>query len=185
MAGAEEIAAHELADRIASADPVPGSGWVAGLTGALAASLVAKSAARSDGWSEAEGARAQALELRDRLLALAGQDARAYERALTALERRDVGLARALARAAEVPLAIAETAADAALLAAEGAERADGSARADAAAAACLASGAATAAHRLVEVNLATIGEDERLTRAKQADDAALEAAKRALAAEF
>lgn len=182
MTSAETVA-HDLAERVSSGDAVPGSGWVAAVSAALAASLVAKSAARSEGWSEAEGARAQALDLRDRLLALGGQDARAYERALTALERRDAGLARALATAAEVPLAIAEAAADAALLAAEGSERADGSARADAAAAACLAAGAASAAARLVEVNLATLDDDERLGRARRAAEAAADAAKQALAA--
>ena len=83
--------AHELAELVSSADAVPGSGWVAGASGALAAALVAKAAARSEGWSGAEGVRAQALELRDRLLALAGQDSRAYESALTALERKDSG----------------------------------------------------------------------------------------------
>ncbi|HYX88972.1 MAG TPA: cyclodeaminase/cyclohydrolase family protein [Gaiellaceae bacterium] len=181
----EDTLATDLVDLISSAAPVPASGWVAGVTGALAASLVAKAAHRSDGWSNAEGARVQALDLRDRLLELAGQDARAYEHALTALERRDAGLARALARAAEAPLAIAEAAADAALLAAEGAERADGSARADAAAAACLASGAATAARRLVEANLATLSDDDRLARADRAAEAAADAAKRALAAEL
>ena len=178
-------AAHELAGAISSGEAVPGSGWVAGVSAALAASLVAKSATRSEGWTGAEGARAQALELRDRLLALAGQDARAYERALTALERRDSHLARALATAAEAPLAIAETAADVALLAAEAAERADGSARADASAAASLAAGAARAAARLVEVNLATAPEDERVARAHRAAEAGDDAAKTALAAEL
>jgi hypothetical protein len=71
------------------------------------------------------------------------------------------------------------------LLAAEAAERADGSARADAAAAACLAAGAAQAARRLVEVNLATGPDDDRLVRAGRAADGAAEAAQRALAAEF
>jgi formiminotetrahydrofolate cyclodeaminase len=181
----EDALAHDLAGRISSAEAAPASGWVAGMTAALAAALLAKAAARSDGWTEAEGARAQALDLRDRLLDLAGEDARAYQRALTALERRDAGLAKALARAAEAPLAIAEAAADAALLAAEGAERADGSARADAAAAACLASGAATAARRLVEANLAAVGEDERVGRAGRAAEDAADAARRALAAEI
>jgi methenyltetrahydrofolate cyclohydrolase len=176
--------ARELAEKISSEEAVPGSGWVAGVSAALAAALVAKSAARSAGGSEAEGARAQALDLRDRLLALAQQDALAYERALTSLERRDSGLARALARAAEVPLSIGEAATDAAMLAAEAAERADGSARADAAAAACLAAGAAQAASRLVEINLATLPEDDRLSRARLAADAASDAAQRALAAE-
>ncbi|TMJ97049.1 MAG: hypothetical protein E6G67_03575, partial [Actinobacteria bacterium] len=140
---AETENAHKLAERISSGEAVPGSGWVAAVSGGLAAALVAKAAARSEGWGGAEGARAQALDLRDRLLALAGQDARAYEHALTALERRDSGLARALDRAAEVPLAIAESSVDVALLAAEAAEAADGSARADASAAAALAAGAA------------------------------------------
>jgi formiminotetrahydrofolate cyclodeaminase len=181
----ERALARELAEAISSGEVVPGSGWVAAVSAALAAALVAKAATRSDGWSESAGARAQAIELRDRLLALAEQDALAYETALTSLERRDSGLARSLAKAAEVPLTIGEAAADAALLAAEAAECADGSARADAAAAACLAAGASQAARRLVEVNLATGPEDDRLARANQAADGALEAAQRALAAEF
>jgi formiminotetrahydrofolate cyclodeaminase len=174
--------AHELAEQISSSEAVPGSGWVAGVSGGLSAALVAKAASRSEGWAGAEGARAQALELRDRLLALAAQDARAYEQALGALERRDSGLSRALVRAAEVPLLIAETVADVALLAAEAAEAADGAARADASAAAALASGAARAAVRLVEVNLVTLEDDERLGRARRAADAASDAAGRALA---
>jgi formiminotetrahydrofolate cyclodeaminase len=177
---AEEV--HELAERISSAEAVPGSGWVAGVSGAFAAALVAKSAARSEGWSGAEGARAQALELRDRLLALAGQDARAYEQALAALERRDSSLARALAKAAEVPLAIAAAAGDVAELAAEAAERADGHAQADGAAAASLAAGAALAAAKLVAVNLAAPEGDERVAQAGRSADAAADAARRALA---
>jgi methenyltetrahydrofolate cyclohydrolase len=176
--------AHELAEQISSADAVPGSGWVAGISGAFAAALVAKSASRSEGWSGSEGARAQALELRDRLLALAAQDAQAYEHALGALERRDSGLRRALARSAEVPLAIAGTAGDVAELAAETAERADGHARADAAAAAALAAGAAQAASKLVSVNLAALEGDERVRRAGRAAEAASDAAARALAAD-
>jgi formiminotetrahydrofolate cyclodeaminase len=181
---AEASLARELAEAISSAEAVPGSGWVAGACAGFAAALIAKSAGRSEGWSDSEGTRAQALELRDRLLALAGQDARAYDTALTALEKPDSGLARALARAAEVPLEIAECSADAALLAAETAERAEGSARADASAAAALAAGAARAAARLVEVNLSTSSEDERVARARRAAEAADDAAKRALAAE-
>ena len=180
----ETESANELAERISSAEAVPGSGWVAGASSAFAAALVAKTALRSEGWSGAEGARAQAIELRDRLLALAGQDARAYEHALTALEQRDSGLARALSKAADVPLAIAEASADVALLAAEAAEAADGAARADASAAAALASGAARAAFRLVEINLVTVEEDERLARAKRAAEGAADSAKRALAVE-
>ena len=93
--------AHELAEQISSSEAVPGSGWVAGVSAAFAAALVAKSASRSEGWSGAEGARAQALELRDRLLALAAQDSKAYEQALTALEGDErVGRAGRAAEAA-------------------------------------------------------------------------------------
>jgi hypothetical protein len=84
----ERSLARELAEAISSGEVVPGSGWVAAVSAALAAALVAKAAKRSEGWSESAGARAQAIELRDRLLALAEQDALAYETALTSLERQ-------------------------------------------------------------------------------------------------
>lgn len=176
---------RDLAELISSTDAVPASGWVAGVSASFAAALVAKAAARSEGWSGAAGARAQAAELRDRLLALAGQDARAYETALGHLDRRDAGLARALATAADVPLALAETAADVALLAAEASECADGPSRADASAAAALAAGAARAAAKLVAVNLATTPGDERLAAAERAVDTADGAARAALRAEI
>ena len=177
--------ARELAEQISAADAVPASGWVAGVSAAFAAALVAKAAARSEAWTDSAGIGAQAIELRDRLLALASQDSRAYESALGALERKDSGLARALAKAAEVPLALAETAADVALLAAEAAARADGAARADAAAAAALAAGAARASAKLVAVNLAMAPEDERIAAAERAVEVARDAAQQALTAEI
>jgi formiminotetrahydrofolate cyclodeaminase len=182
---AEPPSARFLAEDLSSSEAVPASGWLAGVSGALAAALVAKVAARSEGWSESAGARAQALDLRDRLLALAAQDARAYESALAALEGGHTGLARALAAAADVPLAISETAADAALLAAEASERADGHSRADAAAAASLAAGAARASAKLVAVNLAIAPGDERVAVAERAAETAEHAARHALLAEI
>jgi formiminotetrahydrofolate cyclodeaminase len=177
--------AHDLAEELSSGEAVPGSGWVAAVSAALGAALVAKVAARSEGWGQAAGARAQALDLRDRLLALASQNARAYETALGALEQRHTGLARALAAAGSVPLVIAETSADVALLAAEAAECADGASRADAAAAAALASGAARATAKLVAVNLSAVEGDERVAAAQRAAGMAEDAARRALAAEI
>jgi len=177
--------AFELAELISSGEAVPASGWVAGVSAAFAAALVAKAAGRSEGWSDSAGARAQALDLRDRLLALAAQDTRAYETALEALEQRHSTLARALDAAAAVPLALAETAADVALLAAQASECADGAARADASAAAALAAGAARAAAKLVAVNLATAPGDERLAAAARAVETAEDAAKSALGAEI
>jgi formiminotetrahydrofolate cyclodeaminase len=177
--------AFELAELISSEEVVPASGWVAGVSAAFAAALVAKSAVRSEGWSDSAGARAQAVDLRDRLLALAAQDTRAYETALEALEQRHSGLARALDAAAAVPLALAETSADVALLAAQASECADGASRADASAAAALAAGAARAAAKLVAVNLATTPDDERLAAAERAVETADDAARLALAAEI
>ena len=175
----------ELAELISSAEAVPASGWVAGVSASFAAALVVKAASRSEGWSDAAGARAQAVDLRDRLLALAVQDAQAYESALDALERREHDLGGALATAADVPLALAEAAADVALLAADATERADGAARADAAAAAALAAGAARAAAKLVAINLSTQPGDERIAAAERAVDTADDAARQALVAEI
>jgi formiminotetrahydrofolate cyclodeaminase len=177
--------ARELAELISSPDAVPASGWVAGVSASFAAALVAKAAARSEGWSDSAGARAQAIDLRDRLAALAAEDASAYESALDALERRESDLARALGVAADVPLALAEAASDVALLAADATERADGASRADAAAAAAIAAGAARAAAKLVAINLSTQPGDERIAAAGRAVDTADDAARRALAAEI
>ena len=177
--------ARELAGLISSGEPVPASGWVAGVSASFAASLVAKAAARSEGWSDSEGSRAQAVDLRDRLLSLAAADSKAYSTALDALERRESDLGQALGAAAEAPLAIAEAAADVALLAADATERADGAVRADAAAAAVLAAGAARAAAKLVAINLSTQPGDERIAAAERACDTADTAAREALAAEI
>jgi methenyltetrahydrofolate cyclohydrolase len=170
------VDARELADLISSPDAVPASGWVAGVTAALGAALVAKVAARSDGWSGAAGARAQAADLRDRLLDLAAEDAHAYESALSALETPGAELAEALAVSAEVPLAIAEASA---------AECADGPVRPDAAAAAALAAGAARAAAKLIAVNLATTPGDERLAAADRALETAEDAARAAFVSDM
>jgi formiminotetrahydrofolate cyclodeaminase len=140
------------------------------MTGATAAAVVALAARRS----EVEGLVAQALALRTRLVAFAEADAEVYAASLEALaaasgggdERRDFELGTALAHAAQVPLLIAEAAADVAMLAAEAAATVTPEAQADAQGAAALAAGAATAAARLVEVNLASAPGDERVQRA-------------------
>ena len=157
--------------------------------------MLFRSAARSsrDTWAEAGAAVAQAESLRVRARRLAEEDAEALARVLTARtataeprrEARDFRLGQALFHAADVPLAIAETACDVALLAASVAQRCAGDVRADAAAAAALAHGAARAAAHLVEVNLATAAGDVRVTRAHDlvraagaaADEAVLRAA--------
>src|SRR5437762_989169 len=134
-------------------------------------------AARSSrgAWADAGAAVAQAESLRARAARLAGEDAEALDaflaaRAATAESRpeaRDFRLGQALFNAADVPLAIAETACDVALLAAHVAENCQSDLRADAASASVLAHGAARAAAHLVEVNLATAEGDDRVTSAR------------------
>jgi formiminotetrahydrofolate cyclodeaminase len=86
-----------------------------------------------------------------------------------------------MARAAEVPLEIARTAADVCEAAALVSERCDGLLRADAAASAALASGSALAAAQLVRANLLVAPDDPRVTQAFRAADDARASALRAL----
>jgi methenyltetrahydrofolate cyclohydrolase len=168
---------RELCDTVAAETSAPGGGSVAAIAGGLAASLVAMAARFStDEWEDAAGAVAQAEALRARLLPLADEDANAYENFLLARrmsrevepELRDAAIGDALSRAADVPLAIAEAAHDVACLAAELAERGNPNLRGDAAAAALLAEAAVRATANLVEINLATHEEDERVRRARE-----------------
>ena len=182
----------DLLERFAAARPDPGGGSAAGLTVAVAAAVVTMAARVStDYWSGARGALAQAKRLRDRATPLAEIDATAYAVALAALHgpkegdahARNAELATALEHAAEVPLAIAEIAADVAELAATLAEQGNPHTRGDTAAAAALAEGGARAAAKLVELNLTMTEGDPWVVRARASAEAAADAARRALAA--
>jgi methenyltetrahydrofolate cyclohydrolase len=181
----------DLLDRFSDGHPNPGGGSAAGLTVALAAAVVTMTARVSDGhWEGAGGALAQAKRLRARTAPLAETDAVAYAQALAALhgprggytDARNSELAVALERAAEVPLAIAESAADVAELAATLAEHGNPNVRGDTAAAAVLAEAGARAAAKLVEINLTMSEDDPWVRRARQGAEAAADAARRALA---
>jgi formiminotetrahydrofolate cyclodeaminase len=180
-----------------SSEAVGGSAWSAiGPTTsqvvALSASVVGEAARRSiDVWSEAPGAIAQAVALRRRAIRLAREDQEAHLVASEALdaatERREQApgahaLGTVLGRAADLPLEIAEVAADAAALAALVTEDGSPHSRADSAGAAVLAASAVSAATLLIEVNLATAKDDERLVRARELRVAADAAAERARA---
>ena len=141
---------------------MPGAGYCAAVTLEMAAGLVAMAARVSRAeWGEARGAAAQATTLRERIAPLAERNVDAYREAVALLGGEEAGggdesLRDALARAAGVPLEIAEVAVDVAALAAVVAERGDQALRADAVSAALLAEAAARAAATLVEVNLGT-----------------------------
>lgn len=142
--------------------------------------------ASTDAWADAAGAAAQAASLRRRAAPLAERDLHAYRAALDALatppgdtaERRDAALGDALSHAADVPLEIAETAADVAALGATITERGDERVRGDAAAAATLAAAAAQASGNLVAINLAASADDPRVERARAVAAAAVDAAR-------
>jgi methenyltetrahydrofolate cyclohydrolase len=167
----------ELCITVSAETSAPGGGSVAALVVGLAASLTAMAARFStEQWDGAPGAVAQAEVLRMRALPLADDDARAYENFLLARrmpenvepEVRDAAIGDALSRAADVPLAIAETALDVASLACELAERGNQNLHGDAATAVLLAEAAARATANLVEINLGTREGDERVERARE-----------------
>lgn len=169
---------------------MPGAGSVAALVAAMAAGLVAKAARLSqDGWSEASGVIVQADSLQHRVSPLAELDAQVYGQALEAMRSptetepdwRDAEIAAALSRAADVPLQIAEAAADVAALGALVAGRANEAVRAEAAAGAALAEASARIAAQLVEINLAVAPEDERVSKARRLADEAAASARGAL----
>jgi len=130
-----------------------------------------------------DGAAAQASSLRLRALRLAADDADAHAEAVERLARRegdDAALGGSLARAADVLLELADTAAEVAGLAALLAERARADLVPDAVAGALLADAAARAASVLVEVNLAVGADDDRAQRARAACRIAASALERA-----
>jgi formiminotetrahydrofolate cyclodeaminase len=120
----------------------------------------------------------QAGKLRRRLLDAGDEDARTYALVAKAKEGRDQ--ARALDRASEPPLAIAEAAAAVAERAAEVAEAGDWAFTADAVVAGELAAAAAHGCAHLVETNLAGDSEDPRPARARAAADLAAQASRTA-----
>jgi formiminotetrahydrofolate cyclodeaminase len=186
-----ELRVRDLIEATASESPTPGGGATAGLTAALAAGLTTMAARQSHQWDGAGAAIAQANALRDRLMALAPANDEAYEAALASLHftdqletgARNELLGETLARAAALPLAIADAATSVAELAAHVAEEGDASFRPDAVAATLLAEGAARASASLVEVNLAVLDADERITHAQRLVAEAAAASSRALAA--
>jgi formiminotetrahydrofolate cyclodeaminase len=173
-----ELSLEGFLDQIASAEVLPGGGYVAAITVAMAAGLVAMAARLSrDDWPEARGAAAQAEALRFRGVSLAERNARAYTDALSVLgggegdptaPSRDDAIADVLERSADVPLRIAEAAADVGALAGVVAERCEPAVRADVAVAAHLSEASARGAATLVEVNLGATPGDARISYARE-----------------
>jgi methenyltetrahydrofolate cyclohydrolase len=167
-------------EAVAARTSAPGGGAVAAVATAIAAALVEMAAQFSTKhWDDADAAAARARELRERAAPLAQADADAYEAVIAA--RGEPGYDEALSRAADVPLAIVEAAADIAELAAELAAQGNPNLRGDAVTAALLAEASARAAANLVEINLAERDGDRRIDRAQELASAAGAAARRTL----
>ncbi|MFN8521870.1 MAG: cyclodeaminase/cyclohydrolase family protein [Chloroflexota bacterium] len=127
--GLTSITVRELLDRVASADPTPGGGSVAALTGALAAGLVSMVCRLTVGreryaayQAEAEAVLSEAERLREGLSVLINRDAAAFEGVMQAMRlprgteeeraQRSRRIQEATRAAALVPLEIARRGAE-------------------------------------------------------------------------
>jgi len=159
-------------DRIASAEPAPSGGSVAAVALAMAAGLVAMAARLANDWPKAGEVVERAEALRSRMTTLALVDADAYANVVEALRlppsspSRAAEVSQALSAAADVPLAVAEAAAEIAVLAALVAQEGNDRLRGDALVAAELAGAGARGAAELVAINLAGL-DDPRVRRAQ------------------
>ncbi|MEA2248884.1 MAG: glutamate formiminotransferase / formiminotetrahydrofolate cyclodeaminase [Solirubrobacteraceae bacterium] len=192
---------QDVLDAVAAQRPAPGGGCSAAWAASLGAGLVEMAASFTLARPRYAGVHQRMLDvrrdgtlLRRRLVELAERDAEGYEPVIAALRLspqhpdRAQMLEDARSDAAEVPLAIAEAAADVAALATEAARSGSEHLEGDAVTGALLAEGACRAAARLVEINLADRPDDARLPRAAdavrragQARDGALRAREGAL----
>jgi formiminotetrahydrofolate cyclodeaminase len=153
---------HRLCQEFEAPVPSPAGGSAAAAVAAIAASLVVMVGRGSPDWPAGVDAATSAAALRDRLLALGGEDVEAVAALLAAArasphsapgdEASELG--RALLRASQVPLEIAEAAADVAELAAAAAHDGERPMRADAEAAAVLAASATQVAASIVRGNV-------------------------------
>ncbi len=165
-------------ERLASAAPEPGGGSAAALVGALAAALLSMVANLTLGKEKYALAQEAMAELkvsaefaRARLSELITIDAEAYGAVAAAMKlpqdsgeqkrARADALQKALRGAAEVPLTVAEAAAEVARLSLPAAELGNVHAVSDAAVAAVLADAAAHSAALNVKINLAWIDDKE------------------------
>jgi methenyltetrahydrofolate cyclohydrolase len=155
-----ELTLAAFAEAVAAPEPAPGGGAAAAAAAALGAGLVAMAARFSRSRiDDADRIAARADALRERALALADEDAAAYAAVLEAYRlpkdtdgrRGRIGIA--LKRACEVPIAIAEGAAEVATLAADVGERGNPNLAGDAATAVHLTAAATRSAARLVRIN--------------------------------
>ena len=165
---------EDFLEAVAAKTPAPGGGTSAAVTTALAAALVEMSAALASAGESAERASA----LRAEALRLAEEELTSYAPVLEA--RTEADRVTALDAASEPPAQIAELAAEVAELGASVAESASEAVRGDALTGVTLAEAAASAAARLVAIN---VGSGPVFERAQEAERRAVSVSARVLRA--
>ena len=162
VAGLDKEPLETFLEAVAETTPAPGGGSSAAVAVALAASLVEMSA----GIASADGAAERARALRFEALRLAEDELTSYAPVLEAQTEAD--RMTALDAASKPPAQIAELAADVAELGLEVAGSASDAVRGDALTGVTLAEAAASAAARLVGINLGSGPVLERAQRAAE-----------------
>lgn len=187
-----DLPVHEFLERLGSSDPVPGGGSAAALTAAMGAALVAMVAELTIGrpaYAEHEATmrhlRFDALDRRTELLALAQEDATAYDAVVLArhmpkdseAERvaRTTALQQAMQEAARIPLRAAVVASEVLDLAARIAPIGNRNAVSDAGVAAQLAAAGLRGALLNVRINLPYLANDDPLLQSAPAEITRLE----------
>jgi len=182
-----EMTIGAFLDRLASADPTPGGGTASALAGAMAAALAAMVARLSKGRGGDDAAFERTAEDADRarthLIALAAQDAQAFDAVLRAMrlprateeERRarQVSVQEAWRGAAEVPLHVMQEAVAVLRLLPDLVRSGRPNAVSDVAVGSLLAHAAAHGALHNVRINLASI-KDETFAARLRAEAEAL-----------
>jgi formiminotetrahydrofolate cyclodeaminase len=163
-------------DRLASADPTPGGGAAAALTGAMAAALVSMACRVTNRRAPSEALVAVANDaehLRRRLLTLMKEDIEAYESVLESRraepDRRGALMQAALRRATTVPLDTASAVEDVLELCATTLDGVRASTIGDLGVAVALGGAALDAAMLTARINLREIADEDFATAARGA----------------
>lgn len=176
---------RDFLEALASAEPTPGGGSAAALSGALAAALVSMVCNLTLGkkgyeavQGEMETIRMRSEALRGELICLLEADMRAYQCVMatyrlprrTAEEKaaREAALQKALVEATEVPLAIAQACAEVMELALPAAQKGNRWAASDAGVAALLAEAALHGALLNVRTNLGGLSDEALAQRVRE-----------------